>query len=59
MKNIMKTEEKPRIEKIMNFLNTLDPKSQEVFENVMVGFYLAQNLNLIGSKVTKDEKTKS
>lgn len=47
------------IDEIIKLVKGLDTNSQHDFFNVMVGFSMAQNLNLIGSKATKDEKVKS
>lgn len=46
MEVIAETEEKSRIEQIIEFAKTLDESGQEAFVNVMIGFNMAQNLKL-------------
>ena len=53
VETIVKTNEKARIDKIIEFTKSLDETSQEAFINVMIGFNMAQNL-LKNSKSLKN-----
>lgn len=44
IETIAKTNEKARIDKIIEFTKSLDESAQEAFINVMIGFNMAQNL---------------
>ena len=44
VETIAKTNEKARIDKIIEFTKSLDESGQEAFINVMIGFNMAQNL---------------
>lgn len=53
IETIAKTNEKARIDKIIEFTKSLDESGQEAFINVMIGFNMAQNL-LKNSKSLKN-----
>ena len=44
IETIAKTNEKARIDKIIEFTKSLDESGQEAFINLMIGFNMAQNL---------------
>ncbi|MCF0163211.1 MAG: hypothetical protein HUJ88_11630 [Fusobacterium necrophorum] len=50
MVSIVKSKESKRIDRISDCLKELDSKSLEAFENVLIGFNMAQNFNLMGCK---------
>mgnify|MGYP004443546607 CR=1 FL=1 len=50
MVSIVKSKESERIDRIADCLKELDSKSLEAFENVLIGFNMAQNFKLMGSK---------
>ena len=51
---IVKTNEKARIDKIIEFTKSLDETSQEALINVMIGFNMAQNLFKNNAKSLKN-----
>lgn len=54
VETIAKTNEKARIDKIIEFTKSLDEKGQEAFINVMIGFDMAQNLLKNNTKILKN-----